>query len=134
LKNLSTLLLDRETTFFTNLYLGLRTSGKNTDDKEVKSRYSAFCLDFFKQQLAYINPRIVLCLGTPVMQAMAKVSSDFSQYEGASVTKLYDPASPISFEAVSDGRRYIFIPHPSYAHINWQKYDIKDRIVAAMGE
>jgi hypothetical protein len=36
LKNLLVLNLDRETTFFTNLYLGLRTHGKNTDEKKIE--------------------------------------------------------------------------------------------------
>jgi uracil-DNA glycosylase len=132
IKNLLSLDLDKETTFFTNLYLGLRTSGKNTDAKTVPPEYQRFCFEFFQQQLNVMNPRIVLCLGKAVMQAMSKFSPDFALYENASVSKLYRDDSDLNFVIQSGGRTFIFIPHPSYAHINWSKNDVKNKINEAI--
>lgn len=70
IKNLLALGLNTETTFFTNLFLGLRKEGKNTDPKDIKDAYRNFCYTFFKKQLDIINPKIVLCLGQEVGKSL----------------------------------------------------------------
>jgi uracil-DNA glycosylase len=129
IKNLLSLGLNRETTFFTNLYLGLRISGKNTDEKTVPDDYGKFCFDFFEQQLDFMNPEIVLCLGGAVLQAMSNYLPDFAPFKKATISKLFKDDSDLNFVTEWRGRKFIFIPHPSYSHINWAKNDIRNRII-----
>lgn len=128
IKNLFQLDLNLEKTFFTNLFLGLRIDGKNTDNKMVTVEYRNFCFAFFKKQLELIKPKIVICLGAEVMKSLSNFSTDFSKYSNAAISKLYADSSKNEFVVFSGGIKFVFIPHPSYAHINWTKNNIKQRI------
>lgn len=124
LRNLFELDLDKDTTFFTNLYLGLRKEGKNTDPKTLTVEYKKLCFAFFKIQLDFMNPQTVLCLGREVRQSLLSFSSVFSN-----LTKV-DNTSITSDEFFGQ-RKFIFIPHPSMAHFNW-KGEIKNEIKSSL--
>ena len=131
IKNLLGLDLNKETTFFTNLYLGLRISGKNTDPKNMLEDYQNFCFTFFKKQLEIINPKIVLCLGQEVGKSLKSYSSDFPDFSKTSISKLFaDDKSDFIFNV--NGRKFILIPHPSYAHINWDRHNIRQKVKEAI--
>jgi hypothetical protein len=58
--------LDENRTFFTNIYLGVRTNPDATMTKRVEnltSNHKKICYDFFVKQLTLLNPKIVICLG-----------------------------------------------------------------------
>ncbi len=131
INNLKSIGLDLETTFFTNLFLGLRKNGKNTDVKKVTEEYKKFCFQFFEIQLKLINPKKVICLGSTVGKSLATYTSDFIQYSKP-VSKLFINNADDDFVAYYGGRKYILIPHPSYAHINWKKNNIIQKIKEAI--
>lgn len=35
-------------------------------------------------------------------------------------------------DGIFEQRKFILIPHPSYAHINWNRHDIKSKIESAL--
>ena len=112
--------LNTETTFFTNLFMGLRSEGKMTGKKKLTTEFKKVCFDFLQIQLKLINPRIVICLGTEVGQALSEKNEflDFSF-----INNIVKTSSPFF-----GNRTYILIPHPSYAHINWKKFDTVRKI------
>jgi len=132
IRNLKSIGLNLETTFFTNLFLGLRTTGKNTDSKKISKVYEQFCFKFFEKQLELINPKIIICLGSTVSKSLSSYSSDFFQLSKYSMGKLYADNTKKDFIIYSGKRKYILIPHPSYAHINWNKNDIRQKIKDAI--
>jgi uracil-DNA glycosylase family 4 len=132
IRNLKSIRLNLETTFFTNLFLGLRTTGKNTDSKKISKEYKQFCFKFFEKQLELINPKIIICLGSTVSKSLSSYSSDFFQLSKHSMSKLYADSTKKDFIIYSGKRKYILIPHPSYAHINWNKNDIRQKIKDAI--
>lgn len=145
IKNLLSLGLRIENNFFTNFYLGLRNNEKfpgMTMTKLIVDRsecYQKFCFEFFKVQLEIMNPRIVICLGKQVGFALYEsMKGLFTEFEKKSMnlSKLYTSGFKQyilnSQNDVLGNRTFLFIPHPSYAHINWTKHDIKEKIKVAI--
>lgn len=76
--------LDVESTFFTNLFLGLRINGTNIKRAlAIRKDYEDFCFAFFKSQLDFLDPKVVLCWGKmwekrflrfPVFRHLKKIS------------------------------------------------------------
>ncbi|MGN6802009.1 MAG: uracil-DNA glycosylase family protein [Ginsengibacter sp.] len=124
--------LDVETTFFTNLFLGLRTGGTNIKRAvPIQEDYKEFCFDFFKKQLDFLDPEIVLCLGKDVGNTLSAFS-EFSNFK-KSISELFEDEMKKEYIVNTDDeffgqRRFILIPHPSFAHINWKGDDIKNKI------
>ncbi len=123
IKNLFLLNLDAETTFFTNLFMGLRIGNLMVGEKDIQSEYEKFCLTFFQTQLDFAKPKIVLCLGKEVEMSLSKLY--FKQ-------KINADGSGLKTFVDANGLKFIFIPHPSYAHINWKRNDVQQKIVAAL--
>ena len=71
-------------------------------------------------QLNFINPQIVLCLGGEVGQALAE-KDEFSVF--LFMNNIVKTSNLFFWK-----RTYILIPHPSYAHINWKKFDTVRKI------
>lgn len=124
IRNLFKLELNKDTTFFTNLYLGLRKEGKNIDPKTVKAEYKSLSFAFFKIQLDFINPEIVLCLGKEVRESLSEISTIFSN-------PAQEEKSIITNDDFFGKRKFIFIPHPSMAHFNW-KGEVINEIKASL--
>lgn len=128
ISNLLQLEMNESTTFYTNLFLGLRNGEKMVGIKKLETEYLNFCLSFFRIQLELIKPNIVICLGNEVKKALVEYSNDFSAIAKKTITEIYADKSKNDFMIIANGIKFIFIPHPSYAHINWKKNNIKERI------
>lgn len=128
IRNLLNLELNIKTTFFTNLFIGLRKGKKMVGLKNLQKEYIDFCIDFFKTQLDFIKPKVVLCLGGEVKEALVEYSKDFSEISKTTFTNLYSDKNEDSFVKTVNGIKFIFIPHSSYAHTNWPKNKVKERI------
>ncbi len=142
IQNLSQIGLKLENTFFTNFYLGLRDDinhpGNTMTKLAVKRQqeYKFFCFNFFQTQLQLINPKIIICLGKEVGLALPGIFSTFID-QRKSLLSMYADESDINYivytnDQVYGKRKFILIPHPSYAHINWAKHNIKAKIQAAV--
>lgn len=127
IRNLLELKMNEKTTFYTNLFLGLRNGDKMVGVKKLQKEYLNFCIDFFKIQLEFINPKVVLCLGNEVKKALIEYSRDFTDISKITITNLYSDENKNDFTLMVNGIKFIFIPHPSFAHINWTN-NIKNRI------
>ena len=126
-----------ESAFFTNFFLGLRDDishqGMTNTKKTVKFRpeFEEMCYNFFLVQLEIINPNLVFCLGKEVGKILSKKSNLFSNFnlENSTFKELFEKDKHLveTDDAVLGKRRFILIPHPSYAHLNWNK-KIKETI------
>jgi hypothetical protein len=121
LRNILSIGLNTDRTFFTNFYLGLKDDKNNKEateqvtmlsQKKITNDYQIFCYEFFLIQLELINPRLVLCLGKDVERTLHEKFIDIALF-----TKY----------------KFEFIPHPSSAHFNW-KEPIKTKIKAIVEE
>lgn len=120
-----------ESAFFTNFFLGLRDDishqGMTNTKKTIKFRpeFEAMCYNFFLVQLEVINPNLVFCLGKEVGKIMSEKSNLFSNFnlENSTFKELFEKDKYLveTDDAVLGKRRFILIPHPSYAHLNWNK-------------
>ena len=142
IKNLERIGLDIDNTFFTNFYMGLRNdklhSGTTNTKriKQIEQSYKNLCYDFFLTQLEHINPKIVICLGKEVGQALSQHASEvFSKFSlnKTGITKIFADTTNDNYtintsDNIFGKRKFILIPHPSYAHINWSKNDIEEKI------
>jgi hypothetical protein len=128
--------LDKETTFFTNLFLGLRMDGTNIKRAvPIQEEYKRFCFAFFKKQLDFFDPKIVLCLGKDVGYTLSEhiVFDAFKK----SISSLYASETNKEYIVNTENdffgqRKFVLIPHPSFAHINWNRDDIKNKIKRAL--
>lgn len=139
INNLKTIGLEIEKTFFTNFFLGLRIRGTMTKRIDpLECEYIAFCHKFFLTQLNTINPSIVICLGNDVRFVLYEFFKDqFPNFKSKSITyrNLYESVDDKKYEVTTKNsvlgeRKFVFIPHPSYAHINWK--DIRTKIELAV--
>jgi len=142
IQNLSDVGLNVEQTFFTNFYLGLRDDKLHEKMKMTNlavkrtNDYKSFCFNFFKTQLDFINPKLVICLGKEVGRILPGVFKNLTE-PGKSLLSLYADETQTDYivqtnDKIYGNRKYVLIPHPSYAHINWAKHDIKSKIMAAI--
>ena len=105
-------------TFFTNFHLGIRT---NKDAKmmvkieELSDGYKIFCNDFFRMQLDLVKPKLVVCLGHHVKNALISLGGVFEQWEPKydSLEKLYAREGN-KYIVENNGIKFIVIPHPCY--------------------
>jgi len=122
IKNIKTIGLEIEKTFFTNFFLGLRITGKMIDKKISLEDYKSFCNKFFLTQLKMINPSIVICLGKPVRFVLCDAFERLFPGKNLTYKKLYENNGyEVEIkDSVLGERKFVFIPHPSYAHIAWK--------------
>lgn len=143
--NLQNIGLNIKTTFFTNFYLGLRNDKlyKGTTNtkriKQIKQDYKNLCFNFFLVQLELINPKTVVCLGAEVGQTLSEFSPVFSNFSTKKnkISNLFADTTKQDYvihtnDSIFEQRKFVLIPHPSYAHINWNKHDIKNKIESAL--
>jgi uracil-DNA glycosylase len=132
--NLQEIGLNIETTFFTNLHLGVRQKGESMmGSMKHEKRYEEFCLDFLDKQLEIAKPKIVLCLGNDVAKLLReKYAHNFPSFPSKSVTKLFANNEQPDFCIEINGIKFIIIPHPCFAHLNWKKNNIKQQIKNAI--
>ncbi len=122
--------LDPNRTFFTNYYLGLRDGSvhkqktmTNLSVARTKA-YTDLCHAFFLTQLKLVNPTVIVCLGKEVGRIFKDV---FRQYTSSttllSLFKRDDTSGYVTStdDNIYGKRKFVLIPHPSYAHINWKK-------------
>jgi hypothetical protein len=108
-------------TFFTNFYLGVRT---NKDAKmmvkieELSDGYKTLYYDFFRMQLDLVKPKLVVCLGHHVKNALISSGGVFEQWKtkSGSLKELYSHGKDkyIIENAALNGIKFIIIPHPCY--------------------
>ena len=128
--------LNEDNTFFTNLFLGLRRGGTNTKRAaKIKDDYKDVCFNFFKVQLEFINPKVVLCLGKDVGDTLSAFPA-FGQFK-TGIAKMFGENNKRDYIVTTDDdffgqRKFILIPHPSFAHINWSKNNTKQKIMDAL--
>ena len=127
IKNLRLLGLNENTTLFSNLFMGLRTTGGNTDPKFVPPAYRTACLEFYREQLKILQPRIVICLGKQVLEALVYFDKIFQPYTVKPISYLFQNDNS-DFVINCSGIKYLIMPHPSYAHINWSKYRVAEQV------
>jgi uracil-DNA glycosylase len=108
-------------TFFTNFYLGIRTHENATMKQRVEElsvAYKKLCYEFFIKQLELIKPKLVICLGHDVKNALIDAGGAFSKWEpkSASIKKLYsgNENNFVIENAELNGMQFIVIPHPCY--------------------
>ena len=142
INNLKTIGLETESTFFTNFYLGLRDDKGYPGTTMTKLRickkkdYEDFCSEYFINQLKSINPKVVICLGVDIGRTLPKIFSGFANSNNT-LTSLYknnetDKYAVCTNDNVFGKRKFVLIPHPSFAHINWKRHDIKSKIEEAI--
>lgn len=138
IQNLQDIGLKIEETFFTNFYLGLRDDTLHSEMKMTNlavkrtNDFKSFCNSFFLTQLKLINPKLVVCLGKEVGRVLPKIFKTLME-PGNSILSMYADENATNYvvqtdDAVYGKRKFILIPHPSYAHINWAKHNIKAKI------
>lgn len=110
--------------FFTNAYLGLRTSIKTTGNSPglKNPEFRAMCREFFAYQLEVQRPRLIVCLGHEPRKFIAPLLLDklhawTKNISFPALDRLCDPIVQGSF-AIPDGAispRILAIAHPSFA-------------------
>jgi uracil-DNA glycosylase family 4 len=113
--------IDKNKTFFTNFYLGVRTHPNATMTKrveELQDKYKEICYKFFLTQLNLLNPQIIICLGHDVKNALleSKESNSFIKWKpkSGSIKKLHD----LDYDIININnkelgiRKFVIIPHP----------------------
>ncbi len=116
--------LSEERTFFTNFFLGVRTHENATMTKRVEMLcidYKQICFEFFITQLNFFNPRIVICLGHDVKNALIDsiASESFTNWKPKStpLKNLYSDDNKFVIDVDNKElgkRKFILMPHPSY--------------------
>lgn len=135
--NLKQLGLNLEQTFFTNLFLGVRNNEKFTETTNIKKtikfskEFKEMCYNFFLVQLELISPSIIICLGKEVGKFLAQKNEELTGFslKNTNFINLFTE-NKFFIQTKSNylgNRKFILIPHPSYAHVNWTE-DIKNKI------
>jgi uracil-DNA glycosylase family 4 len=136
--------LNRNKTFFTNFYLGARTHPNATMTKrveELQDNYKETCYKFFLIQLNLLNPKIIICLGHDVKNALleSKESSLFINWKpkSGSIKKIHD--SDYHILKINNKelgkRKFVIVPHPcdlrNFTKIHMGKLNaiLKDNLV-----
>jgi len=123
--------LNLENSFFTNFHLGLRDNNEHKSMTNIKKTikfnadYEEMCYNYFLVQLEVINPRLIICLGKDVGKILSKKSDIFAKFNMKNKTfkSLFESKECIveTNDEIFDKRRFLLIPHPSYAHLNWNE-------------
>ncbi|MFI5138916.1 MAG: uracil-DNA glycosylase family protein, partial [Sphingobacteriales bacterium] len=119
--------LKADNIFFTNFYQGIRLDdGRYTGTtmikrmydckpNKVKEEYEKLCNEFFKTQLDLVKPKLVVCLGHHVKNALISIGGVFEQWKpkSGSLKELYSDGKDKYITALN-GIKFIIIPHPCY--------------------
>lgn len=121
-KTINNLLDDRvglnlNNTFFTNFYLGVRTHPDATMTKRVEKlckKYKEISYHFFLIQLNRLNPKIIICLGHDVKNALIDSETLFGKWKpkSNSIKKIHIDNNHIIDSGEVADRKFVLIPHP----------------------
>jgi len=107
--------------FFTNAYMGLRATGKNTGPSPGTrhAEFRAMCEEFFSRQLAMQLPRLLLALGMEVANFIARCSPNLHGWAAKDWKSLDSSNSAIVFDARIEAGGFLLpaavaLTHPSY--------------------
>ncbi len=110
--------------FFTNAYMGLRASEGNTGrfPGSLHKDYKRSCQQFFLQQVATQEPRLIITLGTWVPQFLAPRAPELIPWRKARTFAQIDEAgalkSNVRFEGSTKACCVAALTHPSYRALN----------------
>ena len=116
--------MDKSKTFFTNFYMGVRlvdgsykgtTMTKRIFDgqrNKLRDDYKKLCYNFFKIQLELLNPRIVICLGHEVKNALIETCQITEWKKSDSLKKIYTKKNYSKKIEKLGNRQFVIIPHP----------------------
>jgi hypothetical protein len=121
------LAINTKDTFFTNFYLGIRLDDglyrgttmtkRMYKDKpnQIKKEYWDLCYKFFNKQLELFKPRIVICLGHEVKNALIGSAEAFNKWKpnATSIEKLYLNGDFV-VEKELNKPTFVVITHPCY--------------------
>ena len=106
--------------FFTNAIMGVRNTESNVGESPAFSApvFLEQCRSFFLYQLNVQKPKLVIVLGTKVIQFLTPLSQRFNEWSpyglknfGARQNWILDN---VSFESIPDySTRFVFLIHPS---------------------
>ncbi len=118
--------------FFTNGYMGLRPSlldnkkAKNTGTspaaKKGAEKFADQCYNFFKEQLEFVKPNVVLVLGKETVKFLTKTFPyEFSKWGNIdSLKNFYTNENLIYNDLKLNDKtiRFVFVIHPSMSNTN----------------
>ena len=115
--------------FFTNLFMGLRESGKSTGkfpgakDKKFVQR----CLDFLEEQIEIQRPALILTLGNIVPYTIALRSETLAPWRKCRTFAEYDKQGPVVHDVrfqniLNYPCAVVILTHPSMRSVNvWRR-------------
>lgn len=118
-----------EECFFTNVFLGLRASGKNSGrfpgrrDPEFVAR----CLDFLRVQLNVLRPRLILTLGVPAFRFLGRLGEGIGDWAKTATFTALDLKGPVRaatglVRSYSHSTPVVALIHPSFRPANvWRR-------------
>jgi uracil-DNA glycosylase len=121
---LGKVMLDVNNTFFTNFYLGVRqVSGRyegttmikrifDGKPNKLKENYKQLCYDFFITQLELVKPKIVICLGHDVKDALIETCQITEWKKSDSLKKIYVRGNYSLPNNKLGKMKFVIIPHP----------------------
>lgn len=107
--------IDKNKTFFTNFYLGVRTNKEATMTKrveELQKKYKELCCNFFIKQIDLIKPRLIICLGHDVKNALNETFQLTKWKKTDSLKTLYEQQKYFVLIEKLGNIRFVIIPHP----------------------
>lgn len=112
--------MNLKSTFFTNFYLDVRDDKKHPEATMTRSvvklekQYKKLCHNFFITQLNMMNPKIIVCLGHDVKDALAEAESSFSKWKPKSISlkKIHKSDRHIIVNEIFEKRLFVLVPHP----------------------
>lgn len=134
--------IDLKNTFFTNFHLGVRLDSGlycgttmtkrmyNGEINRIKREYWELCHKFFVKQLEFLKPRIVICLGHEVKNALIDTEGYFNNWEhkSLSIEKLYKADDYIMTKEL-DKPIFVIVSHPCYL-VNFKTEYVKKLNIA----
>lgn len=86
--------LNRQKIYITNIVKCRPPGNRNPEDSEIKA-----CWDYLDEQIAIVNPRIIMTLGSPATKALlqtdagiTRLRGKFHEYKGIPVLPTYHPS------------------------------------------
>jgi hypothetical protein len=113
-----------EDCFFTNVYMGLRKEGKNTDDYVAAKdkSYTKLCEQFFVKQLELQKPSLIFALGKPVFAFLTALNTDLLKWNKKTFKQIDIAGAivgPTAFKGIDNySTTVVALLHPCLRHSN----------------
>lgn len=114
--------------FFTNAYIGLVRGGdpRRTHSGERDPVFRALCADLLRIQIARVQPRLVVALGSAALEFLAKQFPELAVWSGRRIQELAGTDQAVLDIVSIDGRsmRAVALFHPSmvYPHSRFRQW------------